>query len=253
MNVAAASGAATGYLNSVSAANVDAVVDISYDKAATGGGFYTSLLTRRVGTSDYRVKVRVMPTGTQVFLARTVGRRRDPAGGGGHRARHLHRRQRRSRSAAGGRHRDRRRSGPRRGTRRSNEPAAWTLTTTDTTASLQNPGAVGIYTYVSGSATNAPVKTYIDNLLVGAPVSTPAPVIPGSGRARWSASPYSGCPRVATTTTRRRSAVHRRARRRRRRRPPAWHLAEAARRDQRGDRFVVTDRVDRPELAADHR
>ena len=51
----------------------------------------------------------------------------------------------------------------------SNEPAAWTLTTTDTTASLQAPGAVGIWTYVSGSATNAPVKTYIDNLLVGAP------------------------------------------------------------------------------------
>ncbi len=50
----------------------------------------------------------------------------------------------------------------------SSEPAAWNLTTTDTTASLQNPGAVGIYTYLSGSATNAPMKTFIDNFWVGA-------------------------------------------------------------------------------------
>ena len=72
MNVATAGAAASGYLNTVSATNVDAVVDVSYDKAATGGGFYTSLITRRIGTSDYRVKLRVNPTSTQLYLARTV-------------------------------------------------------------------------------------------------------------------------------------------------------------------------------------
>ena len=92
MNVAAVGGTATGYLNSVSVANVDAVVDISYDKAATGGGFYTSLVARRIGNSDYRLKLRVMPTGTQVFLIRTVAGVETQLGAVGHRARDLHRR-----------------------------------------------------------------------------------------------------------------------------------------------------------------
>jgi PKD repeat protein len=37
------------------------------------------------------------------------------------------------------------------------EPAAWTLTTTDTEPTLQVPGQIGVTTYVSGTATNGPV------------------------------------------------------------------------------------------------
>ncbi|WP_445338045.1 PKD domain-containing protein [Clavibacter sp. CFBP 8614] len=36
------------------------------------------------------------------------------------------------------------------------EPAAWTVRATDSTASLQAPGGVGLVGYISGSATNAP-------------------------------------------------------------------------------------------------
>jgi PKD repeat protein len=36
------------------------------------------------------------------------------------------------------------------------EPAAWTVQATDSTASLQAPGGVGLVGYISGSATNAP-------------------------------------------------------------------------------------------------
>ena len=36
------------------------------------------------------------------------------------------------------------------------EPTAWTLTATDSNASLQSGGGVGLVTYLSGSATNAP-------------------------------------------------------------------------------------------------
>ena len=43
------------------------------------------------------------------------------------------------------------------------EPAAWTLTTTDTTANLQAVGSTGISTYLSGSATNAPIVLTVDN------------------------------------------------------------------------------------------
>jgi len=46
------------------------------------------------------------------------------------------------------------------------EPAAWTLTTTDATSELQAAGAVGFYSYLAGSATNAPVTVSVDDVLV---------------------------------------------------------------------------------------
>ncbi len=143
------------------------MVDVSYDKAATGGGFYTSLVARRVGTSDYRVKVRVMPD-RHPAVSRPHRERDRDGPGVGRRARDVRTGQRRFASVC-------RPIGTGTTTLRakawytsSTEPAAWMLTATDATASLQNPGAVGIYTYVSGSATNAPVKTFLDNLWVGA-------------------------------------------------------------------------------------
>ncbi|UOX99811.1 PKD domain-containing protein [Blastococcus sp. PRF04-17] len=44
------------------------------------------------------------------------------------------------------------------------EPAAWQTTATDTFAALQNPGAVGLTAYLSGSVTNAPVVLRMDDL-----------------------------------------------------------------------------------------
>ena len=166
MTVAAAGGGASAYLNTVSAANVDAVVDVSYDKAATGGGFYTSLVVRRIGTSDYRVKVRVdahrHPGVPRPHGERGRDRPRVRCG-----ARHVRTRLGAACPSPGHRRRNDHAHGE--GVvQTSPEPATWTLTATDSTASLQSPGAVGIYTYISGSATNAPMKTFIDNLSVGA-------------------------------------------------------------------------------------
>jgi hypothetical protein len=45
----------------------------------------------------------------------------------------------------------------------SSEPSAWAVSTTDTTASLQNVGGITIRAYLSGSATTA-VNASIDNL-----------------------------------------------------------------------------------------
>jgi hypothetical protein len=39
----------------------------------------------------------------------------------------------------------------------SAEPAAWAVTTTDSSLALQAAGSVGLRSYLSGSATNAPV------------------------------------------------------------------------------------------------
>ncbi|KGJ71711.1 hypothetical protein GY21_20345, partial [Cryobacterium roopkundense] len=44
------------------------------------------------------------------------------------------------------------------------EPTTWQLTTTDTTPALQTPGAIGLRTYISASATNGPTTLTFDNL-----------------------------------------------------------------------------------------
>ena len=49
----------------------------------------------------------------------------------------------------------------------SPEPAAWTLTATDTTAGLQAAGAVGLTTYLSGSTTNAPTTVKFSSFSAG--------------------------------------------------------------------------------------
>lgn len=47
------------------------------------------------------------------------------------------------------------------------EPEEWTVSTTDTTASLQAPGGLSLRAYLSGSATNAPVQGLFDDLWAG--------------------------------------------------------------------------------------
>ncbi|GAA5109344.1 hypothetical protein GCM10023339_09300 [Alloalcanivorax gelatiniphagus] len=47
------------------------------------------------------------------------------------------------------------------------EPATWTASVTDTTAGLQAAGHIGVGTYLSGSATNAPVVASFDDLWAG--------------------------------------------------------------------------------------
>ena len=126
----------------MSARDVDATVKVSFDKPGTGGGIYSSLVVRRIGTSDYRLKVRIEATAVTLFLVRTVNgtevtlanqriaglvyqpgqvlRLRLQATGTGTTTL-------RGRLWVDG----------------ATEPTAWNLTTTDTTAALQNPGAVG--------------------------------------------------------------------------------------------------------------
>ncbi len=60
------------YLNTVSARDVDATVKVAFDKPGTGGGTYSSVVVRRIGTSDYRLKVRIEANAVTLFLVRTV-------------------------------------------------------------------------------------------------------------------------------------------------------------------------------------
>ena len=55
------------------------------------------------------------------------------------------------------------------GTPTAPEPAAWLTTATDSTAALQAAGGVGYYTFLSGSATNAPITQRVLDLVVRRP------------------------------------------------------------------------------------
>ena len=164
LQMAAGSGP-SAYLQQVSAQNVDLTTTLGFDKTPTGGGVYTSAVVRRIGTSDYRVKLRATATSTTLQLVRTMSgtetvlASKDLAGvllsadetfqlrlqaqGSGTTTL-------RTKFWEAG----------------ASEPASWTLTATDTTAALQNPGAVGYYSYLSGSATNAPIRLRVLELQV---------------------------------------------------------------------------------------
>jgi PKD repeat protein len=159
LQMAAGSGP-SAYLNGVSATDVDLTAALRYDKAATAT-VYTSMVGRRIGTSDYRVKVRSTATQTLLDLVRTVsgtetvlasqvvpGLVMSPADEINLRL-----------QAVGS------------GTTTlrakiwltgATEPG-WALTATDTTAALQSPGAVGFYSYLAGSATNAPITLRVQS------------------------------------------------------------------------------------------
>jgi hypothetical protein len=141
--------------------STDTTVDLSIDKAATGGGISAGIVGRQVGTSYYQARVRFIAGGTvglqilngsstvlanvntvsgityspgQVLRIRVVTTGTNPT----------------TISAKVW-------------TVGSAEPAAWQLTATDSTAALQAAGSIGLESYLSSSSTNAPVTVSFDN------------------------------------------------------------------------------------------
>lgn len=164
MRMAAGSGP-SAYLQSVSSANVDLVTTLAYDKSLTGGGTYTSVVVRRIGTSDYRVKVRATGTGTALDLVRTISgtetvlATQNLTGLVLTAGEEFNLRLQAEGSAPTTLRAKLWEAG-------TSEPAGWTVTGSDSTAALQNPGAVGIYSYLSSSATNAPIELRVLDLQV---------------------------------------------------------------------------------------
>jgi large repetitive protein len=148
----------------VSAADVDLTVDWSSDKPATGGGNYVALAARHVGNDDYRVKVKQAASGAvTVAVEKVVGgvetalaSRTVPgltAGAGDPLRVRLLVRGAGSTTVSAKVWRA-----------ATAEPGAWQVSATDATPRLQAPGAVGLSTYLSGTATNAPVTVSFDDL-----------------------------------------------------------------------------------------
>ena len=156
----------SSYLNSVSARDVNATVDVTLDKAATGGGTFVSLAARRTGTSEYRARIKYLTGGTiQLYIGRIVNGTESTlqivnipgitvAPGDVLRLRF---------EVSGTTTATLNAKVWRAGT---TEPAAWQNTITDTTPTLNTAGGIGIIAYTSGTTTNTPITATIDNLNV---------------------------------------------------------------------------------------
>jgi PKD repeat protein len=169
VTTANAAGSSAASLNSVSTSDADLQVKISLDKITNGGGSFITAVGRNRGTSgEYRAKVWISQTGavnvqavrasggTETTLAsQTVPGLTYAAG-----------EQLQLRFQVTG-------LSPTTLNAKvwkvgSSEPAAWLLSTQDSTAALQGAGAIGLATYLSGTATNVPVVIRFDDLVVAA-------------------------------------------------------------------------------------
>ena len=154
-------------LDSIDSDDTDVRVRLGSDKAATGGGTYLTVQPRRVTAADrYYADVRLQATGAvSLILGRAVGDAETT----------LQTRTVTGLTATPGQLLQVRvqATGTAPTTFRAKvwpvgepEPDAWTASVTDSTAVLQAPGGVGLRTYLSGSATNAPVLGLFDELEV---------------------------------------------------------------------------------------
>lgn len=162
---APASGATlNAYLNSVTSSDTELRVAMAPEQAVTGGGMYMSAIARRVGSSDYRARVKVSATGVvQLQLQGSGGVTLQAANIAG------------LSYAAGDRLQLRAQVfGTSPTTIRakvwklgSPEPANWQLTTTNTASALQQAGAIGLALQLSSTA-QAPLTAAFDDLWAGA-------------------------------------------------------------------------------------
>lgn len=160
------------YLPAVSSASTELYLEAASDKPASGSGLYLSAIGRRIaGAGEYRCKVTVTASGAvSLSLVRTSSTGAETTiqaavvvSGVNY--------------AVGDKLSVRLQvTGTGTTTVRARvwetgtaEPAAWQRSATDTSAALQGPGAVGFTSYLSGSATNAPVTVLLDNLLATVP------------------------------------------------------------------------------------
>jgi hypothetical protein len=147
------------WLTSLSSTDTETTVTLAANKVGTGGGTYLAVQGRRISSSvDYRARLRLLSNNTVAIslLSENAGTEKILAG---------------EKVLSGvtvtpGEQFDvdLQVTGTSPTTLNLNvwpasqaEPAGWQLTATDSTPVLQAAGSVGIWSYLSGSATNAPV------------------------------------------------------------------------------------------------
>lgn len=156
-------------LPSASARDVDITFRVRTDKTVAVGNFFVYAVARRSGTSEYRPRILLRANGTVAAQASIVVSGSESALGSAVTIAGL------SHVADGWINFRAQVTGAGPTTIRvkawadgTAEPATWHFTTTDSNASLQAEGSLGLRAYVSGNATNAPVRFGFDDFLVSA-------------------------------------------------------------------------------------
>ncbi|KGM09339.1 PKD domain-containing protein, partial [Cellulomonas carbonis] len=159
----------------VSSTSTDLTARIAPARLADGGGLFASLLGRRVGTADYRAKVKVAPSGAvTLYLNRAAGAETTLGAITVPGVRFTPGDALRVRLTVTG-------TSPTTLQARAwedgnPEPTGWQLTAADATPALQTAGGVGVMTYLSASSASAPLVVTVDDVLA-TPVDGPPPVL----------------------------------------------------------------------------
>jgi PKD repeat protein len=172
LRIATAGSGNYAYLGSVSSSATDTYLELATDKPASGSGLYLAVVGRRVaGSGEYRAKAHLTSTGAvSLSLLRTTATGVETTIQSGLTISGLN-------YAVGDRLAIRLQvTGTGTTTIRAKvwevgtaEPVNWQRSVTDTTAALQAPGGVGLWMYLSGSASNAPITVLLDNVKAAAP------------------------------------------------------------------------------------
>ena len=153
----------TAYLNSLSAADINYVVDTTVPNVSTGGGYYVMLIARHTSSGEYRLKLVYQNTGAVVLLLSKVVSGTETTlktvtvsgltytGGDALRVRFTLKGTAITGTAWKA---------------SAAEPTTPQLSATDSTAGMQSAGTIGIQSYVSGSAATGAVTFTYDNLSV---------------------------------------------------------------------------------------
>jgi hypothetical protein len=172
LRIATAGSTNYAYLGSVSSSATDLYLEVGSDKPASGSGLYFSVVGRRIaGAGEYRAKAYLTSTGAVALsLVRTAANGAETTIQSGIAIVGLN-------YAVGDRLAVRLQvTGTGITTVRAKvwevgtaEPANWQRSVADTTPALQAPGGVGLMTYLSSGANNAPITVFLDNVRATAP------------------------------------------------------------------------------------
>ena len=148
-------------LGSVAVSDVDVAGTVSFDKVASGGGAYVALVGRAVaGVDTYRVRVKVAANGaTTLQLQRGEVTLQSMSLAG---LSYVAGEPLRLEMSVSGTSPTTLRA--KAWTLGSVEPTSWMLSASDATAGMQTAGGIGVWTYLSGTAANAPVTVAVDDL-----------------------------------------------------------------------------------------
>ncbi|CAD5991104.1 conserved exported protein of unknown function [Agreia sp. COWG] len=163
-------------LSAVSTTSSNSFATFALDKLADGGGTFFSLAGRQISSgNDYRAKIKVAANGALTLtLGKTVATAETALKAVNLTGSYVAGTEYRVRTEVTGTNPTTVRAKVWAVTQ--TEPAAWQATADDTTAALQSAGTVGVMTYLSGSSSNFPLVTSIDDLsvaTVGAVVTPP--------------------------------------------------------------------------------